>query len=98
MSREHVYRIEMLDGSVQELTARQASALLGLDLNFTRRRIRRGVRTEEGLREPVEVTMARSRRQFLRGTEAHFAEEKRKRAAEAARMEEIEEGHAPVRS
>lgn len=97
MSREHVYRIEMLDGSVQDMTAREAAARFGLDLQFTKRRLqRRRVRTEAGLVEPVEVTMSRARQAFLRGTVAHFGEEKRRRAAEAARMEEIEEGHAPV--
>lgn len=97
MSREHVYRIEMLDGSVQEMTAREAAARFGLGLEFTRRRLRKlRVRTERELREPAEVTMARARQAFLRGTTAHFREEKRRRAAEAARMEKIEEGHAPV--
>lgn len=97
MSREHVYEIELLDGSVQEMTAREAAARFGLGLEFTRRRLqRRRVRTERELREPAEVTMARARQAFLRGTTAHFREEKRRRAAEAARMEKIEEGHAPV--
>lgn len=97
MSREHVYRIELLDGSVQEMTARQVASSMGLDLARVRRRLqKRRVRTEAELREPVEEVMERSRRTFLRGTTAHFMEEKRRRAAEAARMEEIEEGHAPV--
>lgn len=97
MSREHVYSIEMLDGSVQDLTAREAAAKFGLDLQFTRRRLRvRRVRTEAGLREPAEVAMAKGRQAFLRGTTAHFNEEKRKRAAEAAHMEEVESGHAKL--
>lgn len=97
MSGEHVYRIEMLDGSVQELTAREVASTMGLDLEQVRRRLRkRRVRTEAELREPAEVAMAKARKAFLRGTTAHFNEEKRLRAAEAARMAEVEEGHAPV--
>lgn len=97
MSREHWYRIEMRDGSVREMTAKQISEEMGIDLSRVKRRLqRRGVRTEDGLRESAESASSRARQTFLRGTTAHFMEMKRKRAAEAAHMEEVESGHAKL--
>lgn len=90
------YKIEMRDGSVVEMTSKEISERSGITLGTVRKRIAKGYRTYARLAESTESAKARGRQAFLRGTEAHFAELKTKRAAEAAHEDMVRDGNPVI--
>lgn len=80
------YDITGLDGSVRQMTTHEIAAETGIKLGTIQKRIsQQGMRTIEKLGEDPRKTMARARKVFSQQSGAHFAEEKRKREAEASR-------------
>ena len=85
MTRENEYEIRQLDGTVKTMTSSQIAAATGISVGTIRRRLtEQGMRSMERLSISTEKAKIMGRRKFGRQNSAHFMEEKRIRAAEAA--------------
>ena len=86
MSREIIYDITDHDGTVVQLTVKQVAARTGISHGTIAKRLgQQGMRSMKRLSESPASVMKRSRAKFNGQSTAHFAEEKRKREAEASR-------------
>lgn len=79
------YQIVLEDGSVEDMTAEEVAARVGLKQSLVVRRLRKGMRRIERLSETSEQALRRARRAFTGQSAALFAENKKKREYYASR-------------
>lgn len=85
MTREIEYEIVQLDGTTKVMTSSQIAEATGISVGTIRRRLsEQGMRSMDRLSMSPAKALRLGRQKFLNQTIAHFAGEKKRRAAEAA--------------
>lgn len=85
MSKPIEYEIVQLDGTTKTMTAASIAEATGYSVQLIRRRLNeQGMRSMDRLSVSPQEALRRGRQKFLNQTSAHFAAEKKRRAAEAA--------------